>query len=325
MLRYVLKRLLALIPIVLGVTFIVFTLLYFSPGDPAVQALGATATEEQRNEWRDAQGLNDPFFKQFFNYCEKVFLHGDLGTSYSSGQSISRELITRFPISAKLALFAIIFDFVFGTPIGILSAIKRYTWQDNLLMVIALIFVSIPQFWLGLELSVIFALRLRLLPPGGLYGAKYYILPVVTLAISGVASAARMTRSCMLDVISQDYITTAKAKGVSEQGITYKHALKNALIPVITQIGGAAAAMIGGAVVIELVFSIPGMGSYISSAIKAQDYPVVLGSVVVLSVFSSLILLVTDLAYAAVDPRIKAQFSGGKTKKTAEKAKPSAE
>ncbi len=317
MFRYTLKRLLMLIPIVFGVTFIVFALLYFTPGDPSVQVLGATATEEQRTEWRDERGLNDPFFTQFFNYCDQVFLHGDLGTSYS-GRSISDELKTRFPISAKLAVLAIIFDFIFGTPLGILSAVKRYTWQDNLLMTLALLFVSIPAFWLGIELSVIFALKLRLLPPSGLYGAKYYILPVVTLAISGVANAARMTRSCMLDVISQDYITTARAKGVNETDITYKHALKNALIPVITQIGGAAAAMIGGAVVIELVFSIPGMGSYIATAIKARDYPIVLGSVVVLSIFSSLILLLTDLAYAAVDPRIKAQFSTKKAKKKVE-------
>ena len=320
MIRYILRRLLMLIPVVLGVTFLVFTLLHFTPGDPAVNALGATSTEEARQAWREERGLNDPFFVQFANYCKEVFLHGNFGRSYSGNRSISDEIKSRLPISASLALMAILIDFLVGTPIGIISAVKRYSALDNILMLLALFMVSMPGFWIGLELSIIFALKLRLLPASGLYGPQYFILPVISIALGGVSAAARMTRSCMLDVIGSDYMVTARAKGVSEKVIILKHGLKNALIPIITQIGGAAAGMIGGAMITEIVFSIPGMGTYMTNAIQSRDYPVVLGCVVVLSFLACIILLITDLAYAFVDPRIRAQFGGGKKKSKKEDA-----
>ena len=312
MLRYVIKRLLMMIPVVFGVTFLVFTMLYFTPGDPAVNALGATSTEEQREAWREERGLNDSFLVRFGNYCRDVFLRGDFGKSYSGDRSISQEIATRLPVSAQLALLTILVDFLIGTPVGIISAVKRYTLLDNVLMVLTLVLVSMPAFWIGLELSIIFSLRLGLLPASGLYGPEYYILPVVSLALGGISSAARMTRSCMLDVINADYMVTARAKGVHEGVIIFRHGFRNALIPIITQIGGAAASMIGGALITEIVFSIPGMGTYMVNSIKAKDYPVVLGCVVVLAIFASIILLLTDLCYALVDPRIRAQFSARK-------------
>ena len=308
--KYILRRLLLMIPVLLGVTFIVFMLLHAVPGDPAVNVLGPQATEEMRKEWRDERGLNDPVLVQFVRYVKQVVIDHNFGKSYSGNRDIGTEIKNRFPISFRLAIYALIINVIFGTLIGIVSAIKRYTAIDNIAMFLALLLVSMPGFWLGLELSIIFALKLRILPASGLYGFKYYILPVVSMALGGLASTARMTRSCMLDVINADYIVTAKAKGASTQKIIFHHELRNALIPVITGIGGAAAAMMGGSTITEIVFSIPGMGSYLMTAINARDYPVVLAIVLVLSATTSLILLVTDLAYAFFDPRIRAEFAG---------------
>lgn len=315
MAKYIGKRLLMIIPVVLGVTLLVFTLLYFTPGDPAVQALGSTATPEALDAWREARGLNAGYFPRLFKYLSSVFLHGDFGRSYIGNRVITDEIVARLPVSASLALLAILVNVLIGTPVGIISAVKRYTALDNILMFLTLLLVSMPAFWIALELSIVFALKLRLLPASGLYGPKYYILPVIAMALGGIASTARMTRSCMLDVITQDYVETAKAKGVSGRDIIFKHELKNALIPIITQIGNAAAASIGGALIIEVVFAIPGMGTLMMTSITNRDYPVILGCVIVLSILSSLILLITDLCYAMVDPRIKAQFGGGRRQK----------
>ncbi len=308
--KYILRRLLLMIPVLLGVTFIVFMLLHAVPGDPAVNVLGATSTEEQRYEWREERGLNAPVLVQYVRYIKQIVIDHDFGRSYSGNRRIGEEIANRFPVSFRLAIYALIINVIFGTLIGIVSAIKRYTAVDNITMFLALLLVSMPGFWLGLELSIIFALKLRILPASGLYGFKYYILPVVSMALGGLASTARMTRSCMLDVINADYIVTAKAKGASVGKIVFHHELRNALIPVITGIGGAAAHMMGGSTITEIVFSIPGMGSYLMTAINARDYPVVLAIVLVLSAVTSIVLLITDLCYAAVDPRIRAEFAG---------------
>lgn len=304
-----------MIPVILGVIFIVFFLLKVTPGDPARTVLGTDATEEEIAAWNEARGLDKPFLVQYVDYVVKVVTRLDFGESYSNGRPVAGEIKTRLPNSLVITFWAIFLMTALGVPIGVISAIHPYTWKDNILMTGSLVFVSMPGFWLGLMMSLLFALKLGWLPASGLYGPKYYILPIASLALQQMASIARMTRSCMLDVVGQDYIVTARAKGVSEKTITYKHALKNALIPIITSLGNSGSTLLGGAVITEAVFSIPGMGSYIVNSIKGRDYPAVLGAVLALALCASLILLISDLAYAFVDPRIRAQYGGAKKQK----------
>ncbi len=312
MLRYILKRLLWMIPVLLGVSFIVFTLMHFAPGDPAESALGYEATDEQKDKWRIEQGLDKPFLVQYGTYMYKVITKLDFGTSYNTGRPIITEIKDRFPTTVSVALVAVALTQLVGIPIGIISAVKQYSVADNVLMILALIGVSMPSFWVGLMFSIIFALNLRWLPASGLYGPKYYILPCTALALCSIAMSARMTRSSMLDVIRQDYITTARAKGVSENKVITKHALRNAMIPIITQIGMSTSMLIGGAMVTEIVFAIPGMGTYLVNSIRALDYPAILSTAIVIAFFTSIIMLIIDLAYAFVDPRIRSQFKGKK-------------
>lgn len=310
MLRFILKRLLWMIPVLLGVSFLVFTLMHLAPGDPAESALGFEVTDGQKNEWRESQGLNDPFLLQYARYIYKIVTKLDFGKSYSTNRPIISEIKARFPTTVSVALVAVILTQLIGIPIGIISAVKQYSVLDNVLMVFALVGVSMPSFWVGLMFSIIFALNLRWLPASGLYGPKYYILPCTALALCAIAASARTTRSSMLDVIRQDYIVTAQAKGVSRQKVILKHALRNALIPIITQVGMGVSILIGGAMVTEVVFSIPGMGTYLVQSIRGLDYPAILSTAVVMSFFTSVVMLLIDLTYALVDPRIRSQFKG---------------
>lgn len=317
MLQFILKRILMMIPVLLGVTLIVFSLLHFAPGDPATLALSLNATEDDKEEWREENGLNDSFLVQFGRYCYNVFFKLDFGKSYATNRSISAEIIARLPKTLTIAFLAVFLGQFVGIPIGILSAVKQYSWQDNLVMVLALVGVSMPPFWSGLMLSIIFSLKLGWLPATGLYSPIYYILPTVTIALSGMATTARMTRSCMLDVIRQDYITTARAKGVSERTIITRHALKNAMVPIITQMGMGVCMLLGGAMVTEIVFAIPGIGTYMVNSIKSLDYPAVLGSVLMVAFTASVVLLLVDLCYAFVDPRIRGQYKTSRLRKEA--------
>lgn len=315
MVRYVMKRLLWMIPVLLGVTFIVFTLLHFAPGDPATLAMGVDAPASARAEWKAAQGLDKPFLVQFGVYCANVVFRLDFGKSYTSHRPIIDEIRQRLPKTLLVVFFSIAVMQLVGVPIGITSAVHQYSFRDNFVMILALLGVSMPSFWVGLMMSILFALNLKWLPASGLYGPKYFILPCATLALSGIAISARMTRSCMLDVIRQDFITTARAKGVPERAVINRHALRNALIPIITQAGMGATILIGGAMVTEIVFAIPGMGTYLVNSIRAMDYPAVLGAVLVIAACASLILLVMDLFYAFVDPRIRSQFKARAARK----------
>ena len=319
MLRYVLKRILMFIPIILGVTIFVFTLLYFTPGDPAQVILGSDATEEELEACREELGLNDSYLERFARYCSDVFLHGNLGESYINGRSISEEVASRMPKTFTVALVSVILAVCIGMPLGIISATNQYTWKDNTAIVLALLGVSMPGFWVGLMLSLVFALKLGLLPPSGWGGIEYLILPCVSIALSGAGSIARQTRSSMLEVIRQDYITTARAKGQTERKVIYIHALRNALIPIVTQVGTMLGIQLSGAIVAESIFSIPGIGTYMVSGIKNRDYPVVQGSVLVVAIIFSIVMLLVDVAYAFVDPRIKAQYAAPK-KRTAKEA-----
>lgn len=308
MYKYIIKRLLMMIPVIIGVSFLVYFIMALTPGDPARTILGETAPQESIDALREQLGLNDPIPIRYINYV-KDLLHGDMGNSYKTGRPVFNEVMELYPATLKLAFWGMLFSVLLSIPIGIISATKQYSIMDNVSMVFALIATATPNFWLGLMLIIVFALNLRILPSGGnTNGWLSLILPVITLGTSSLANITRTTRSSMLEVIRQDYIRTAKAKGVSKKKVITVHALKNALIPVVTVIGLQFGALLGGAVLTETVFSWPGMGSYLINSIKSQDTPAVLGCVIVFSVSFSLVNLIVDILYAYIDPRIKSKY-----------------
>jgi len=307
--RYIVKRLLWMIPIVLGVTILVFSLMLLCPGDPAAIILGSTATQADLEAERALLGLNDPYIVRLARYMSDVFLHFDLGTSWLTKVSISQSIAERMPRTLLLTSTTLVIAYVLGIPLGINAATHQNKWQDSLSMVLALIFTSIPNFFLALLLILLFSVKLGWLPAMGIdRGLLSYILPAVACSAGALADCARQTRSSMLDVIRADYITTARSKGVPEKDVIRKHALKNALIPIITVLGTTFGVLLGGAIIIETVFSIPGMGSYVIGAVNSRDYPIVQGGTIVLGITFSFIMLIVDLLYALVDPRIKAQY-----------------
>ncbi len=308
--KYVVKRLLWMIPVLLGIAVVIFTIMYFCPGDPAAAILENSATPAAIEAKRVEMGLDRPYIVRLLDYLNQVFLHFDLGTSYFQNQSVMSGILYRLPYTVTIAVICMLLQILIGTPLGITAAVHQNGVADRICMVIALAGVSIPGFWLAMMLVLLFAVRLGWLPPYGVGGIQYFILPCIANAFAGIASQARQTRSSMLEVIRSDYIVTARAKGLSEREILYKHALPNALIPIITVVGNGMGMMLGGTVVIESVFSIPGIGMYTTSAINNRDYPVVMGGVLFLGALFSLIMLLVDVIYAYVDPRIKAQYEG---------------
>jgi len=307
MLRYIVRRVLFLIPVLLGVAFCVFTLLYLTPGDPARMVLGDMATDEAIKEFRDKEGLNDPYLVQFGNYVWKA-INGDIGRSYSTRRPVMKELLTAFPYTLKLSAFAMIIAILIGIPCGIISAIKQYSWFDTITMIFAMVGLSMPVFWLGLLLILLFSVHLRWLPSSGFSTFKAMILPSVALAAQSISMVTRMTRSSMLEVVRADYIRTARAKGQKESVVIWVHALRNALIPVVTLCGLQFGSLLSGAILTETVFSIPGIGRLVVESIKMRDFPVVQGGVLYIAVVYCIMNLVVDLLYAWVDPRIKAKY-----------------
>ncbi|QEK12948.1 ABC transporter permease [Crassaminicella thermophila] len=308
MLKYVSRRVLLLIPVLIGVAFIVFTLLYLTPGDPARMVLGEQAPQEAVDELREEMGLNDPFFVQFGRYVYKATIKHDLGRSYITKRPVTQELLNVFPTTLKLASLSMVIAVIIGIPFGIISAIKQYSVFDSVVMVFALIGISMPVFWLGLLLILFFAVKLGWLPSSGFYSFKHMILPALTLGAQSIAIITRMTRSSMLEVIRQDYIRTVRAKGQKERLVILRHALGNALIPVITIAGIQFGILLGGAVLTEVIFSVPGVGRLMVEAIKMRDYPIVQGGVLYIAIAFSVVNLLVDLLYAYVDPRIRAQY-----------------
>lgn len=314
--KYVLKRLLWMIPIILGVTILVFTLMTFCPGDPAQIILGSTALEADLENMREMLGLYDPFLIRLTDYLSDVFLHFDLGTSWVTKVDIASSLLDRLPRTLMLSLITLAISYGLGIPLGIVAATHQNRWQDSLCMVFALLGVAIPNFWLALLLVIQFSVKWQIFPPMGIEeGMICYVLPALSGCMGTLASCARQTRSSMLDVIRADYITTARSKGVPERLVIYKHALKNALIPIITMLGADFGRLLGGMMIIETIFSIPGMGTYIITAVNNRDYPIVQGGTIFLAITFSLCMLAVDLLYAAVDPRIKAQYASSKKSK----------
>lgn len=318
MLKFVLKRILVTIPVLLGVTFIVFSMMYITPGDPARMMLGDLATNEEVVELQEELGLKDPFLTRYLNYLGNV-LRGELGTSYSTKQPVASAVLERLPATIKLALFSCLFAIAIGVPIGIISAVRQYSFVDNISRILSLVGISLPNFWLALLLMIFFSVKLGWLPPSGLYGPLYYIMPVISISAVSLATFARMTRSSMLEVIRQDYIRTAHAKGQKKAIIIFKHALPNALIPIVTVVGIQLGTALGGAVVNEQVFAIPGLGKLMVDSIKARDFPMVQGGVLIMAIMFSLLNLLIDLLYAFIDPRIKSQYIKGSKKSSNKK------
>ena len=332
MIQYVIRRLLQAIPVLLGVSIVVFFGLHVIPGDVAQMILGDKATPQALAHLREQLGLNQPMWIQFWNFLSHVVV-GDFGTSLRTQNPVWQDIRIAFPVTLQLSILSLLLALVVGIPIGVRAAVKQNGWFDNLAMVGVLVGISMPVFWIGLILMIVVGVRLNLLPISGLLSytitlhritgmtlldslltgnlnafwdtLKHLILPTVTLGTIPTAVIARITRSEMLDVLKQDYIRTAWAKGLRYSGVTYYHALKNALIPVITVCGLQFGALLGGAILTETVFGLPGLGRLAVNSILYRDYPEVQGIVMVSSIVFVMVNLIVDVLYAAVDPRIR--------------------
>lgn len=312
MFRFILKRLLIIIPTLLGVMLVIFTINFFIPGDPAILALGSNYTEEAYEAKRAEMGLDKSFIVRYVDYVVDVVTKLDLGTSYDTSRPVRDAIFdSRLGVTLKVGLLSCIVTVVLGVGIGILSAVKKYTALDYTTTTLAVFFSAAPAFWIALMSMLVFSLKLGWLPASWDNGSlKGLILPVLCMALSPISLVVRMTRTSMLDVINQDYIRTARAKGVKERVVIFSHALRNAMIPVLTVIGAQLTMVIGGSFIIESVFSIPGIGMLLLSAINTRDFPMIQGTVLVLSFFVCVVNLLVDVAYAYADPRIKAQYEG---------------
>lgn len=308
--KYVLRRLLMTILVVLVASIVVFTLVYFVPGDPVKILMSPESTVAELEAKRHSLGLDQPYLVQLGNFLYNAYIRFDLGTSWIRGTSVVEGLTERLPYTFQLGILAIIVSAVIGIPLGINAAVHQNCWQDRVCMLIGMICTSIPDFWVALLMIVLFSQKLNWLPAFGVGGISYLIMPVIAASLKSIGTLARQTRSSMLEVIRSDYVTTARAKGLKERSVIYKHMLPNALIPVITVIGGSFSGIIAGTVVIEQVFSRPGVGTYLTQAITNRDFPIIRGCVIILAIFTSIMMLLVDLSYAVVDPRIKAQYAG---------------
>lgn len=320
MLKYILKRLLTMIPVLLGVSLLVFIILDMAPGDAAISILGEYADEQSLNALREEMGLNDPLLVQWGRYVYNIIFHLDFGTSYRTNMSVTAEIMSRYPTTLLMAALGVTFTALLGISMGIISAVKQYSIWDNLATVIGMIGVAMPTFFTGLVLVFFFSQRLKLLPASGNAHWYSYIMPVITVSFSSCASQMRMTRSSMLEVKRQDYIRTARAKGQTERKIVLHHQLRNALIPIITIVGQQAGILLGGTMIVEQIFAIPGVGKLMMDSISYRDFPMVRGCILLLALSFSIVNLIVDLIYAAVDPRIRSQFAGSKKRRKEKQA-----
>ena len=309
--KFILKRLLYMIPVLLGVAFLVFAILSLTPGDPGTIILGITAKPEDIASLNEQFGYNKPFLIRFFSYIKDIVLHFNLGVSYQTREPVINDIMAKFPNTLKLTIFSMSLSAIIGMSFGIISAVKQYSALDHICVVTALVFACIPGFWLGLMLMMLFSLKLGWLPSYGAESLKNFILPTLTVSMTSAAGLLRLTRSAMLETIRQEYIRTAKAKGASKKRIIIKHALRNALMPVVTTLGTSFGASLGGAIIAETVFAMPGMGTLITTAIRQKDIPMVMGSTLFLAVLFSLIILLVDILYAVIDPRIMDKYKKG--------------
>lgn len=305
--RYIFKRFLMLIGVLFGVSLLVFIIFNVSKGDPATIILGMGATPDTIHQLREELGLNDPFIVRYFKYVASA-IRLDFGNSWRTNTPVFVEIFSRFPVTVKLASFAMIIAIAIGIPAGIVSAVKQYSIIDNVVIFATLILTSLPPFWVGLMLMLFFSLRLDLFPATGADSWINFVLPSIAISTRSTALIARMTRSTMLDVIRQDYIRTAKSKGAGWFRIIKKHCLRNVLIPLVTVIGVNFGIALGGAVIIEAVFTMPGVGILLVDAIRSKDLPIIMADVLLLGVSFSGINLIVDLLYGFIDPRLRDQY-----------------
>ena len=307
--RYVIKRLLFLIPTVLGVTFIIFFVMSITPGNPGRMILGPTALQEDVDEMNHELGYDQPLIIRYITYIKNAITKGDFGTSYATKRPVFEELWPRFLVTLRMALFVMLISVGIGVPIGIYSAVKQYTLWDTIPTMIAFFLAAVPSFVVGMVLLLVFAMKLNWFPSYGLSSLKHYILPILAASICEVSSYLRFTKSSMLEAIRQDYVRTARGKGVPERTVIWKHALKNALLPVVTSIGMRFGMLLAGMVTTEQLFSIPGVGSLIVDSISQKDEPMVIACAIMVSICFTLLMLLVDIIYAFIDPRIRAKYS----------------
>ena len=313
MTKYILRRLASLIPVLLGATFIVFAIMHFTPGDPATLMLPQDATTEQIERMRENLGLNEPFLVQYGNFLFGM-LQGNLGPSLRTGQPVTGIIASRLPATMQLAAASLLVAVTIGLIAGIIAAVKQYSVWDGGAMFTALLGVSMPNFWLGLMMILLFAVfwsntfGYTLFPASGYGTLRHIVMPAIVLGTAHAAFITRITRSSMLEVLRQDYVRTARAKGLSEWKVVVVHALRNALMPVVTIAGLRFGVLLGGSVVTERIFAWPGIGRLLIDAVRAQDYNVVQGIILTYAVIFSLVTLVVDLLYAFIDPRIRTQY-----------------
>ena len=304
MLGYTIKRILQVIPVLLIISFICFMMIRLVPGDPVANMLGVNASKEAIAAQRAELGLDKPLLTQYGDFLVKA-LQGDLGKSITTRRPVIDEIAQRYPATLKLALGATVFAAVVGITFGVLSAVKQNKLTDNVIMVFSLLSVSTPSFFLALVMMVLFSIHLGWLPSMGLRTPLHYVLPIITLGMQSVGLIARTTRSSMLEVLRQDYIRTSRSRGISQAVIVMRHAFKNALIPVVTVVGLRFGGLLAGSMLVEAVFSVPGIGRFMVDGVLKRDYPVVQGTVLVLATTFVLVNLAVDLIYALIDPRIK--------------------
>ncbi len=309
MTRYVIKRILSMIVILWCAGLVIFTITYLIPGDPAALLLGKEASQETIATKRAVMGLDKGYLAQLGTYMYNTFLKLDFGTSWVFSSSVLSELLVRLPRTLIVGLSAMVINVVIGTLLGIFAGTHEGKWQDSAVMILAMVLISAPDFFVALLLILLFSLKLGWLPAYGIDSWTCYILPIISCSLGGVAINARQARSSMLEVIRADFVTTARSKGQKEKVVVRKHMLPNAMMPIITGVGGGLATVIAGSPVIESVFSIPGIGAYLLSGVNQHDYPVVRACVIFFALFASIAILIMDLCYAFLDPRIKAQYS----------------
>ena len=308
MIRYVLKRIVLMIPTILITSLLIYWAMDLAGGDPVMTILPENATVEQQEALREEMGLNDPFLVRYLRYMGGL-VTGDMGESYVTDRDVFLTFMERLPNTLLLGGSAPIIARIIASPLGIWTALNQNTWKDTGGMVFALFGVSMPNFWLGLMFILLFSIQWQLLPSGGTGGIEYLIMPAATVGLGLAALITRTTRSAMLDVVRQDYITTAKAKGAPRKRVIYYHAMKNAMIPIVTAVGMQFSLVMTGSALAETVFSWPGIGRLVFESIAARDIPMVTGSIILCCVLMSIINLAVDLLYAFCDPRIKAQYS----------------
>jgi peptide/nickel transport system permease protein len=305
MLKVVRQRLLDFVPVLALSSVAIFGLLYVLPGDPATAMLsGSGASAEVIEQLRQDMGLNDPIYAQYWRFVSRILV-GDFGRSVATRRAVVDMIVDALPHTAQLALASIVLALAIGIPLGIVAAVRRNSWVDRLSMLISMGGISLPQFWLGLVLIFVFSFRLGWVPATGQGSLDRLILPAIVLGFGSASVIARMVRSSMLEVLRQEYITTARGKGVVEFNVITNHALRNAAIPVVTMIGLQFGWLLGGAVIVETVFSRPGLGRVLVEAIQHRDFPVVQGVIVVITVTYLVLNLLTDVSYGLLDPRIR--------------------